>query len=118
VQESQLLQTMIAAEKEKTGGNWDAKLRYYITPAIDGTLAALKSDVEAGLAGSIAMQASGDILGDLLNLGRAALDDGGDPHKNVAAVLVAAAFKDTLRRLAETKAGVTDRPKLEEIVGR
>jgi hypothetical protein len=89
-----------------------------VRPAVIGTLEALKSDVAEGLTGNVALQVSGELLGDLLSLAKVALADGGEGQKNVAAVLVAAAFEDTLRRLAATKAGVVDRPKLEEIVGR
>jgi hypothetical protein len=108
VQESQLLQAMTAAEKDKVG-NWFFRLHHYVTPAVTGALAALRIDVEAGLTGNVAMHASGEVLGDLLGLAREALSNGGEPQKNVAAVLVAAAFEDTLRRLGEIRAGMTGR---------
>ena len=62
------------------------------------------------------MRASGEVLGDFLGLAKAALDDGGDDQKNVAAVLVAASFEDTIRRLAAAKTAVSDRPRLEDVV--
>jgi hypothetical protein len=63
------------------------------------------------------MRVSGEVLGDFLSLAKAALADGGDDQKNVAAVLVAASFEDTIRRLAAATAGVGDRRKLEDVVG-
>ena len=118
IQESQLLQAMSAAERTKDEGNWNFKLRRHVRPAIQGALNALKGDLAAGLVGNVAMQVSGEVLGDLLGLAKAGLADGGEDQKNVAAVLVAAAFEDTLRRMATAKAGVTDRPKLEDVIGR
>jgi len=117
VQARQLIQAMTVADKAKDG-NRAYNLHAFVSPAVRGALQSLQADVQAGLTGSIVMQASGEILGDHLALAKEALAAGGEPQKNVAAVLVAAAFEDTLRRLAETKAGVTDRPKLEEVIGR
>lgn len=116
VHETQLVQAMTAADKAKDG-NRMYNIHAYVAPAAVGALKSLKADVEAGLGGSIVMRGSGEVLGDLLGLAREALATGGDPQKNVAAVLVAAAFEDTLRRLAENKAGVNGRPKLEEVIG-
>ncbi len=73
VQESQLIQAMSAAERSKDAGNWMFKLRRYVRPAVEGALRALRGDVTAGLVGNVAMQASGEVLGDLLGLAREAL---------------------------------------------
>ncbi len=118
VQKQQLIQTMTVADRSKDGIR-SRNLQNIVAPAVEGALKALKADVEAGLTGNVAMQASGELLGDFLGLAREALDGPAiDARKNVAAVLVAAAFEDTLRRLAAAKASVADRPSLEEIVGR
>jgi hypothetical protein len=116
VQEAQLIQAMTTADKAKTGA-W-LNLNVYVSPAVQGALRSLRADVTAGLTGNVAMQASGVELGDLLTLAKEALNEGREAEKNVAAVLVAAAFEDTLRRLAEAKAGVTDRPKLGDVIGK
>jgi hypothetical protein len=117
VQEAQLIQAMTTADKAK-GGSRRSNLQDYVSPAVQGALGSLQADVTAGLTGNIAMQASGVELGDFLTLAKQALNEGGEGEKNVAAVLVAAAFEDTLRRLAEAKAAVTDRPKLEDVIGK
>ncbi len=115
VQQEQLEQAMDEAGKAKAARFHN--LNQFVTPAVIGSLKALKAEVEADLIGSVAMRASGETLGDFLGLAKEALSDGGDAQKNVAAVLVAAAFEDTLRRLAAEKAGLTLRPKLEEVIG-
>jgi hypothetical protein len=115
IQEDQLLQAM--ARADKCQGVRLFCLHSFVTPAVIGALNSLKGDIAAGLTGSVAMQASGAVLGDLLGLAKEALAASGGVQKNVAAVLVAAAFEDTLRRLAEIKAGLVDRPKLEEVIG-
>jgi hypothetical protein len=114
VQEAQLIQAM--SDASKSGGSREWQLEAFVLPATPGALRSLVADLGAGLVGNIAMQGSGAVLGDLLGLAKEALGAGGESERNVAAVLVAAAFEDTLRRLAETKAGVTDRPKLEAVI--
>jgi hypothetical protein len=109
---------MKLADSAKQSGNRAVNLKQLVLPAVLGALNALKAEVQAGLTGSVAMQASGEILGNFLSLAKEAIADGGDGQKNVAAVLVAAAFEDTLRRLASAKASVNDRPNLEALVGR
>jgi hypothetical protein len=117
VQEQELIAAVSTANKPRSG-NHGFNLRHYVAPAVQGALKSLIADIEAGLTGNIAMQVSGEVLGDLLGLAREALDTEGESQQKVAAVLVAAAFEDTLRRLAETKAGITDRPKLDVVVDR
>jgi hypothetical protein len=67
--------------------------------------------------GELLDQLAGGILGDFVGLARAALDDGTEESKNVAAVLAAATFEDTFRRMGESLAGVTARPELSEVLG-
>lgn len=56
-----------------------------------------------------------DVLGDFLGLAREALKRGGDAQ-NVAAVLVAASYEDTIRKIGETTAGVSGRPDLSAVL--
>ena len=65
-----------------------------------GALHAIQADVEGGILGSIRDAVTGDVLSDFIKLARTVSDEGGDASKNVAAVLAAAAFEDSLRRLA------------------
>src|SRR5580704_15260224 len=63
-----------------------------------GVLRNLKREVEEGLVGNLRREVTGEVLADFVQLGKAALDEGTEASKNVAAVLVAAAFEDTIRR--------------------
>jgi hypothetical protein len=67
-----------------------------------GTLKNLKHEVDSGFTGNLEQSISGEVLTDFVALGRRVLDgDRTDESKNVASVLAAAAFEDTLRRLAK-----------------
>ncbi len=83
-----------------------------------GALKNLRHEVEKGLVGSLRREVTGEVLGDLLQLGKVTLDEGTDSSKNVAAVLVAAAFEDTIRRLGATYCGITTRESLPDILAR
>src|SRR5690349_16529706 len=83
-----------------------------------GALRNLKREVEEGLVGSLRREVTGEVLGDLLQLGKVTLDEGTDNSKNVAAVLVAAAFEDTIRRLGATYCGIHTRESLPDILAR
>lgn len=67
---------------------------------IRSTVKSLKSDFEANLIGSLQGTITGEVLTDFLQLARVTLEENGDNAKNVAAVLSAALFEDTIRRLA------------------
>ena len=49
-------------------------------------------------------------------MARSVLDEQGDGAKNVAAVLAAAAFEDTIRKMVENLAGVTTPDDLSEVL--
>jgi hypothetical protein len=51
-----------------------------------------------------------------LALAKENLDDRSDSGKNIASILVAAAYEDLLRRMGRDLAGVSDRPKLTSVV--
>ena len=72
--------------------------------AVHGALRSIKAEIETGFVGSIRATISGEVLADLIKLARLTLDEPGDDAKNVACVLAAAAFEDTLRRLSELRA--------------
>jgi hypothetical protein len=86
VQERQLLQAMSAADDAKASRAY--ALYLYVLPAVMGALKSLQSDLEQGLTGNIALQASGEVLGDMLGLAKEALRAEGAAEQNVAAVLV------------------------------
>jgi hypothetical protein len=84
--------------------------------ASQGALRSLKSEVERGLVGDIRKQVSGEVLTDLIQLSRTALNQQDDNAKNVAAVLAAAAFEDTIRRMGKTLAGMMGHDDLSEVL--
>lgn len=86
--------------------------------AARGALASLLGDLDAGITGSLRRQLAGGVMADFVSASRAALDDEGDSAKNVAAVLAGAVYEDAIRRLGSELAGVTDRPKLVDVLER
>jgi hypothetical protein len=87
----------------------------YSIVAIAGALASMRAEIDAGFVGTLRASITGDVLSDLVKLARAALDEAGDEAKNVAAVLAAAAYEDTLRRLAELR-GVAATESLADLI--
>ena len=76
----------------------------------------LLNELNEGLLGNFGRIISGEVLSDFLQLSREALDKGTDGSKNVAAVLAAALFEDSIRRLA-TSNDIPHQDKLETVIG-
>jgi hypothetical protein len=89
---------------------------HYISLTCHGTLKNLKREVESGLTANLKQQITGEVLTDLIQLARTVLDEPGDNAKNVASVLTAAAFEDTIRRMGETLAGVMGKDDLADVL--
>jgi hypothetical protein len=87
-----------------------------LSQLVRGTISNLKEEIEAGILGSLQKRIAGDILTDFTQLAKTVLENKGDDAKNVAAVLVAAAFEDTIRRMGSSFAGVMGRDKLDEVI--
>ena len=87
-----------------------------VQPIVVGTLRAMRGDVRGGLVGTVERKGAGLALGDFLALAKEAIDEGTDESKNVAAVLAAALFEDTVRQLGASKARVVGRPGLQEVL--
>jgi len=81
-----------------------------------GTLRNVKAEVEGGLVENWRAQIAGELLAELVRLGKEILSDEADEAKNVGAVLIAAAFEGTLRRLGEEQAGVIGRPPMQDVI--
>lgn len=79
-------------------------------------LSNLKREIDSGLTGNLRQQITGEVLTDLIQLSRTVLDEQGDKAKNVAAVLAAAAFEDTIRRMGKTFAGVIGQDDLPDVL--
>lgn len=80
-----------------------------------GTIRNIRAEIEGGLIKSVRALLTGEIVAELLVLAKEILADSSEAAKNVSAVLVAAAFEDLIRRMGTEFAGVTGRPKLEEV---
>jgi hypothetical protein len=87
-----------------------------IAQAATGALANLKAELAAGLVGSLQRKFESGVLADFIQLARLVLQDEGDNPKNVAAVLAAAAYEDTIRRLAEATGHSTTGVDLQEVI--
>jgi hypothetical protein len=81
-----------------------------------GAITNAKAELEAGLIGSLRLQVTGEVLADLVGIGKEVLAEGTEAAKNVAAVMVAAAFEDLVRRLGVELANMTGRPNLQDVV--
>jgi hypothetical protein len=80
---------------------------------IRGAVQNLQRDLEAGLVGSMRRTLAGEVSADMVGLARRCLDD---DHIEPAAVLAAAVYEDTIRRMGTELASITDRPKLEQVL--
>jgi|SRR5882762_191583 len=78
-----------------------------------GCITNMVAEMKGGLVQSIRLGIVGEIIADLIGMAREALAGN---SVQVAAVLTAAAFEDLMRRLAQEKAGVTARIKLEQVL--
>lgn len=110
--ESQQVTTFLASvDSFRKNMRWNLVSR----PCI-GALRNLEGELEAGLTESIRKQMTGDVLTDFIQLARAVLDKGGSGSKNVASVLAAAAYEDTIRRMGSAFAGVVGRDDLDDVI--
>jgi hypothetical protein len=78
-----------------------------------GSITNMVAEVKSGLVQNIRLAIAGEVLADLIAMAHEALDE---KAIHVSAVLTAAAFEDLMRRLAQEKAGITARIKLEKIL--
>jgi hypothetical protein len=81
-----------------------------------GVIRNAKAEIEAGLIVRLRVAVAGEILVELVRLAKEVMDSRTEEAKDVAAVLVAAAYEGLLRRMGEEFAGVTGRPKLDEVI--
>ncbi len=88
-----------------------------LTTHVLGTLRNLKAEIDGGVIGSLQKRLTGEVLTDFIQLARATVDESEGRGKNVAAVLAAAAYEDTIRRMGAAFAGVMGRNDLDEVIG-
>jgi len=98
-----------ALPKEKGNAYPHIMIYEFAVGAIRNMVAEIKSGRVTGRRLGIA----GEVLADLIAMAREALNENAI---QVAAVLAAAAFEDLMRRLAQEKAGITSRIKLDQVL--
>ena len=81
-----------------------------------GVITNAKAELQAGLVGSLRLQVAGEVLADLVGMGKEVLVQQTDAAKNVAAVMIAAALEDLLRRMGTELAAVVGRPSLQDVL--
>jgi hypothetical protein len=81
----------------------------------EGALRNIKGELDAGIVGTLQNTVTGNVPTDFLQLVRMVLDEGGDDAKNVAAVLAAALFEDTIRRIAASN-GIPHIDRLQDVI--
>lgn len=89
---------------------------YDLITALKGALQNLRAELDAGFVGSLQLTITGEVLTDFIRLAKEVLTERGDNAKNVSAVLTAAAYEDTIRRMGEDLAGITQRIDLSEVI--
>jgi hypothetical protein len=80
-----------------------------------GVLNNMKNALKAGLIGSLQKSITGDVLTGFLQLARTVFNEKGDDAKNVASVLAAALFEDTIRRISIIN-GIPHIDKLQDVI--
>ena len=73
-------------------------------------------ELKAGLIVKLRIAVAGEILSELIGLAKEVLIEQTEAAKNISAVLIAAAYESLIRRMGEDFAGITARPKLEEVI--
>lgn len=101
--------------RSKDSGNLHHRMSL-LGRAVVGALENLKADLEAGLVGSLQKRIASEVLTDFVQLARAVLNEPGEGAKNVASVLTASLFEDTIRRMGASFAGVMGRDDLHTVI--
>jgi len=80
-----------------------------------GVLMNMRAAIDNGIVESFQKSITGEVLSDFLQLARTVFDEKGDDAKNVAAVLAAALFEDTIRRISIIN-GIPHIEKLQDLI--
>jgi hypothetical protein len=113
-QQLETLRNRVAAIER--GERAETRVTHGIFEAARGALTNTKGELEAGFIGTLDRTITGEVLSDFVQFANAALELGGDKGKNVAAVLAAAAFEDTIRKMGARFCGIQTRDDLSNIV--
>ena len=100
--------TSLNTWKDAEYARMDAQAEFLRTTLVHAT-----KDVEAGLTSSLDVKITGDVMDDLLQLAKQTLRD---DKKDVAAVLIAAALEDSLKRCARLNGLDVDDKALPQVI--
>ncbi len=100
-------------KKASNAHDLDFRFKNHAFAVIQNTLA----ELDGGLILNSRVAIAGEVLIEMIRLAREILADHTEEAKNVAAVLIAAAYEGVIRRMGEEFASVAGRPELEEIIG-
>jgi hypothetical protein len=81
-----------------------------------GAIKAADRELKAGLIVNLRVAVAGEILTELIRLAKDILVDRTEAATHAGSVLVAAAYEGVLRRMGEEFAGITNRPKLQDVI--
>jgi hypothetical protein len=81
-----------------------------------GAIKAADRELKAGLIVNLRVAVAGEVLTELIRLAKDILVDRTEAATHTGGVLVAAAYEGLLRRMGEEFAGVTSRPKLQDVI--
>ena len=113
----QLKQFHIGFEAIQESAGNGRQLDFLIYSHARGVIKNTVAELQAGLVVRLRVAVAGEILNELIRLAKDILVDQTEEAKNAAAVRSAAAYEGLIRRMGEEFASVTDRPKLEEVIG-
>lgn len=116
--DSHQVSTLLSTHKTITNLK-DGGLEYnfgVLTSSAEGALKNLKAEIDGGLTGSLQKRLTSEVLTDLIQLARAVLAENGEGAKNVGAVLTAAAFEDTIRRMGTSFVGLMGKNDLSDVI--
>src|SRR3989454_164398 len=71
----------------------------WVVDAVRGALLNIKAELDGDLLGNLQKRVTGDVLSDFIRLARHVIEEQREGGKDVAAVLVAVAYEDTIRRM-------------------
>jgi CheY-specific phosphatase CheX len=83
-------------------------LDFYQRNLAYSTIVTVIGEIENGLIVNFRAQVAGEVMSELVCVGKELLADDTDASKNVSAVLIAAAFEDLMRRMGSELAGAVD----------
>lgn len=113
---TQLREFRAACEAISTQKVAPSTIAFYLCSHAHGAIQNAAAELDAGLIANLRVAIAGEVLAELVRLAKEIMADRNDGATNVSAVLIAAAYEDLIRKMGAEFGGVTDRPKLEQVI--